>query len=182
LSNLVLSVERVVSWPQRTHWRHVREKSSEISNHAIDIFVVLDETMPLAVSDIADHLFISACGTSTIASTTYIESKELQPLCKVADLVRVGEQLFSLIKEDFDTFRDAWLILDQLTHGKSVVNRSSQIGVVSFVGRREERWQSLSRTDTLLHWVEARLNDQDLARSYSKERRRPTLVIPLFNP
>lgn len=68
---------------------------------------------------------------------TYIKGKELQPLGKVADLVGIGIELLGLVQEQLDSFGHGRLIVDQLAHRESIVDRSAEIGMVRLIHRRE---------------------------------------------
>lgn len=88
---------------------------------------------------------------------THIKREKLKPLCKVTHSVWRSKQSFRLIQKDLDGFSDAWFVLDQLTHGECIVDRSAQVCMIRLVNRGEQGRQSLAFADGLLDWIESRL-------------------------
>lgn len=91
---------------RRAYRSNVAEQSSQIRNHSVHVLVFVDETMLLAVGDLADN----------------IESEVLEPQGEVADFARCGVDLSGAFQEQLDDFVDEWLVLDECTHAKRGVD------------------------------------------------------------
>mgnify|MGYP006976746959 CR=1 FL=1 len=92
---------------------HVEEKFGQIGDNTIDIFILLDEPVPLAVRNL----------------TNYIKGIELQPASEVAGLRVVDVQLLGLLEEQARSVVDKGLVLHEGRHGKGAVDAAPKLHV-----------------------------------------------------
>ena len=121
---------------------HVEEQPRQVRHDTLDILVLLDEPVPLAVGDLTDH----------------VKGVELQPLRKVARLGLVHVQLLGLLEEDLGRVVDKGLVLHQRRHGEGRVHAPPELGVKVVVGGAEERLQRVALDDRLLNDIEVGLD------------------------
>lgn len=125
----------------KTYRREVVEQPGQVGDDAVNVLVLLDEAVALAVGDFAND----------------IKGVELQPARKVAALGAVDEDALRLVQEELGRVVDKGLVLHKLRHGKGRVDAAPELGVEVIVGRAEQALQRAPFDDRLLHHVEAGL-------------------------
>lgn len=116
----------------------VKEQASQVGHDTLDVLIILDETMPLAVGDFAND----------------VKGVELEPAGEVAALGIFHVEVLSLLQEQLGRVVDEGLVLDQGRHGEGGVHASSELAVEVVVDGAEERRQALAIDDGLLDHVE----------------------------
>ena len=96
----------VLSTGKAAYRSHVGKQLGKVANHTINIFIVVDEAMALAVGDLSND----------------IKSQVLQPLREITDLARCCEEALGLSQEDIHNFVDKGFILDKGAHGESTID------------------------------------------------------------
>jgi hypothetical protein len=119
----------------------IEEQFAEVGHDTVHILVVLDETMSLAVCDLAND----------------IKSVKLQPLGKITALRVVHKQSLRLLQKQLGRVINKWLVLHKSGHGKGRVDLSAKLGVEVIVGCAEEGWEVVALDNGLLNDVEVGL-------------------------
>lgn len=142
----------------------VVEELAQEANDVIHVLVSLDETQSLTPRQLADN----------------VEGEELQPSTEVAALASSRVHVLRLVQPVCECRANERLVVDERTHGKSVVDASAVLCVEVFVGGGEEGEQRRAFGNGALDGVEVRL--EMLAVAQEIDRDVHTLVTPLFSP
>lgn len=124
-----------------TYRRNIEEQLAQVRNNTLNIFILLNESMSLAISDLANN----------------IKSVELKPLRKITDISPLGKELFGLFQEQLGGVVDKGLVLNQCAHGEGRVDTSAELGVEVIVCSAEERCETVALDHGLLDDVKVGL-------------------------
>ena len=144
----------------------VEEELGEVGDDAVDVFVLLDEAVALAVGDLADD----------------VEGVELQPLGEVAGARLVDVQALRLGQEELGRVVDERLVLHQGRHGEGRVDAAAELHVEVVVGAAEQRRQRVALDHGLLDDIEVGLRAGGQHFWSVNHAMRLTLMKPLLSP
>jgi hypothetical protein len=129
---------------RNTYRRYIEEQLRQIRDNAVDILILLDEAVALAVRDLAND----------------VKGVELQPAREVAGLGLVDVQPLRLLEEQLGRVVDKRLVLHQGRHGKGRVDAAAKLHVEVVVRRAEQRGQAVALDHGLLDDVEVGLGNE----------------------
>jgi len=128
----------------RTYRCDVVEELAQEANDVIHVLVSFDKTQSLTPRQLADN----------------VKGEELQPLTEVAALASPRVHVLRLVQPVCECRADERLVVDERTHGKSVVDASAVLRVEFFVGSGEEGEQRRAFGNGALDGVEVRLRSR----------------------
>jgi hypothetical protein len=124
-----------------TYRCNIEEQLAQIRNNTLNVFVLLNESMSLAVSDLAND----------------IKGVELEPLCKVTDISLLSKEVLGLFQEQLSGVINKGFVLNQCTHREGRVDTSAELGVEVIIRGAEERCETVALDHGLLYNVKVGL-------------------------